>query len=501
MDLTISFKNSQQREIYYSTARCQTFSGGFNNGKSFILCFKALGLLMRFANYRMIIAREKYTDLKRTTMQTFLKMCPTELITTHNEQDGITVFTNGSMIWWLHLDKVDENTLRGIEPNSILVDQAEEIKEAVYHVLDGRLGRWDGAIVPQDLLDKFNGKNGRLQWPYKNERPVAPSYLMLACNPDTEFHFIYRMYHPDSLERNSDFFFIEGEWDPNLGSEESYDSAVKRDKEWVDKYVRGKWGSSSASIHYIRPESILEYEPHLLEQILEKGNLNRVLDHGSTAPTACGWLAALRGVYIAYREYYAENKLISYHRRAIGDLSGTEEYTANYIDPHAFDKASQAKGGLYSVCDEYMDSDLDGPPIVWMKADNNEFATRNRINELLVPSLKFKHPVTGESPAPGLYFIKASEQYPHGCKEMIRQTGAQRKVLLGSIDGKSIYGDDRDENITDHAYDVVRYYVAMHSSMPSKEMKRPPRQSFAFYQAIIKRQLWNNRVSIPRSAA
>lgn len=427
-------------------------------------------------------------------MQTFLKMCPTELITAHNEQDGITVFVNGSMIWWLHLDKVDENTLRGIEPNSILVDQAEEIKEAVYHVLDGRLGRWDGAIVPQDLIERFP------YWPRKNDRYIAPSYFMLACNPDTEFHFIYRMYHPNSLERDSSFFFVEGEWDPELGSEESYAQALKRDPEWIAKYVKGKWGSSSASIHHIDPLSILDYNPSLLEQILSKGNLNRVLDHGSTAPTACGWFAALKGVYIAYREYYVENKRISYHRRAIGDLSGPEEYTADYADPSIFDKASQAKGGLFSVADEYLDSDLDGQPISWLKADNNEFATRNRINELLAPSSKFKHPLTGESPAPGLYFIKSSDEYPNGCKEMIRQLGAQRKVLLGSIDGKSIYGDDRDESIVDHAYDIVRYYVSMHGTQPAREMRRPPRQSFAFYQAISNR-LKGRRAAVPASAA
>ncbi len=487
MQLTIDFKNTGQRLFYYSTDRNQCFSGGFNNGKSFIGCLKSLNLLLLFPNYRMIIAREKYTDLKRTTMQTFFKMCPTEFIASHNEQDGLTVFTNGSMVWWLHLDKVDENTLRGIEPNSVLVDQAEETQEKVYDVLDGRVGRWDGAIVPQDLLDKFPN------WPYKNSKPVVPSYFMLLCNPDTEFHYIYRKYHPESVERNSNYFFVEGEWDRELGSEETYDEAIKRDKEWVDKYVRGKWGTSLSAIHFIHPMSILDFSQDLLESILAKGNLNRVLDHGSTAPTACGWAAAIYGVYIFYREYYVENKMISYHRKAITDLSGSEYYTANYADPSIFHKESQAKGGIYSVADEYMDKDLEGPPLYWLKADNNEYATRNRINELLVPSNKFKHPITKESPAPGIYFIKSGPDYPNGCREIIRQTGAQRKVLLGTIDGKNIYGDDRDENMVDHAYDLVRYYCSMHSLQPRKEERKAPRMSMAYYQALLKRQLGMSR--------
>jgi hypothetical protein len=483
MQLSIEFKNNGQRQFYYSTNRNQCFSGGFNNGKSFIGCLKAQSLLFTFNNYRMIIAREKYTDLKRTTMQTFFKMCPSEFVDSHNEQDGLTVFKNGSMIWWMHLDNVDESALRGIEPNSVLVDQAEETQEKVYDVLDGRVGRWDGAIVPEELLTRFP------EWPYKNGKPVAPSYLMLLCNPDTEFHYIYRKYHPESLERRIDYFFVEGEWDRELGSEETYDEAIKRDQEWVDKYVRGKWGTSNSAIHIIRPQSILDPSADLVRTLIEKGNLCRVMDHGSTAPTCCAWAAAWQGVYIFYREYYVENKIISYHRKAINELSGTEQYTNNFADPHIFDKASQAKGGLYSVADEYLDTSLDGPPIFWQKADNNEFATRNRVNELLMLSGKFKHPVTKESPAPGIYFIKATSDYPNGCREIIRQTGAQRKVLLATLDGKNIYGDDRDEGIVDHAYDVVRYYVAMHGTQPARVQRKAPQNSFAYYNALLKKQL------------
>jgi hypothetical protein len=157
------------------------------------------------------------------------------------------------------------------------------------------------------------------------------------------------------------------------------------------------------------------------------------------------------------------------------------------------DKASQAKGGIYSVADEYRDTDLDAPPLYWQKADNNEFATRNRISELLTVSERFRHPVTKISPAPGLYFIKQSHDYPNGVKEAIRQTGAQRKKILGTYDGKTLYSEDRDDSITDHAYDCVRYYVAMHGTQPKTQMKKPPRNSFAYYQQILKQQLYRDQ--------
>lgn len=483
MELNVSFANPAQREFYYSISRNQVFSGGFNNGKTFAGCFKALSLLLTYQNYRFIIAREKYTDLRRTTMQTFLKMCPSELIESHNEQEGLTRLLNSSMIYWMHLDNVDENSLRGIEPNSILIDQAEETQEKVYDVLDSRVGRWDGAIVPAALMAGSGGN-----WPMsKTGKPIVPSYLMLLTNPDTQFHYIYRKYHPDSLERVKGYFYVEGEWDPNLGSDETYTQAVGRDSEWVNKYVRGQWGLSSAQIHYLPPSAILEYTPELLERIRTRGNLFRVLDHGDSAPTCCLWVAALDGVYVFYREYYVPSKVISYHRTAISELSKGEEYSANYADPSIFKKASQREGGFWSVADEYRTDDTDGPALHWLAADNNEFATRNRINELLLESNRFKHFVTKESPACGLYFIKSSPEYPYGCREAIRQLGAQRKKLLGTIDGKSVYSDDRDESVPDHAYDPTRYFVAMHGASPKEARKRPPRMSFEYYKMVSKR--------------
>src|SRR6267378_3531635 len=149
MELEITFRNPAQREIFYATQRNQCISGGFNNGKTFVMCLKHITLLSTFANYRSIIGRQVYADLKRTTMQTFFKLCPSELIESHNNQDGYTMLKNKSLIHWIHLDKVEESTLRGIEANSVGIDQAEETEEKMYDILDARVGRWDGAEIPE----------------------------------------------------------------------------------------------------------------------------------------------------------------------------------------------------------------------------------------------------------------------------------------------------------------------------------------------------------------
>ena len=33
-----------------------------------------------------------------------------------------------------------------------------------------------------------------------NKKPLVPNYAMLACNPDTELHWLWRRFHPDSQE-------------------------------------------------------------------------------------------------------------------------------------------------------------------------------------------------------------------------------------------------------------------------------------------------------------
>lgn len=484
MDLQIKFSNPQQREAFYSRARNNCFSGGFNNGKTFIYCLKAFILLTTFPKYRYLIARQTYADLKKTTMETFFKICPRDFVERHNEQDGLTILKNGSRIDWSHLDKVEESTLRGFEINSGFVDQAEEIEEKTYDILDSRIGRWDDAIIPENLLSLYPN------WPTNKltEKYIAPSYLDLACNPDTQYHFIYRKYHPQSIERDPLFFFVEGQWDSQLGSKEAYTSALKHDDEWIAKYVRGEWGISSAQIHRVWPESFIEYDKDLIDRIKSKGKLFRVLDHGDSSPTCCLWCAVLDGIFIFYREYYVPNQVISYHRSEIVRLSEGEDYSSNVADPQIFKKTLQKDGGFWTVADEYLTADLDAPSIAFIPADNNEYATRNRINELLKPQVRFRHPITGASPAPGVFFVKRSAEYTNGCNRVITEVPAQRRKLEGYIDGKAYYSDERQDGVADHSYDCVRYLIALHGTAKSIAPRRPKPNTISWYKFLDTRR-------------
>lgn len=505
MDLKIEFWNIEQEQFVFSKARNNRFGGGFGNGKTYAACIKALIFLMSFPGYRVAFCRQVYKNLRSTTMQTFLKVCPKEFIKTHDVQFGLTVFINGSVAYWLHLDTMDEATAKGFEINGLIIDQSEEVDESIFLLMDARVGRWDMAEVPQHLLDAYP------QWPRhpKSNRPLVPNYSDVLDNTsDDEFHWVSRWFDTDSLERKEGWFSIVRQTDDIMNDPRTIAEIKKRDPEWLEKYYYGRKTVSKALLHHIPKEAQIDPDVdfatdedffNFIEIIRKKASLYRVLDHGETDPTCCIWAGCLFNVHIFFGEYYLPNEVISNHRQNIYDISKellgvTEDRNLDLMsamydlaDPSIFSVEGQKKGGFWSVALEYADeTEIDAPPILWNPADNNEMATRNRINELLKFNPRFKHPVTKASPALGMYFIKRGRRWPFGLNNALIQTSQQRKKLLGEINGKKIYSEERDPKIPDHGYDTIRYYVAAHNSGKAHDNRRPPKRSFAALNRIWK---------------
>lgn len=513
MDFKIEFWNDEQEKFCYSKARNNRFGGGFGNGKTYAACIKLLIMLMNFPGYRAAVCRQVYKNLRATTMQTFLKVCPKEFIKTHDVQFGLTVFINGACIYWLHLDSMDEATAKGFEINALIIDQAEEVEEAIYLLMDARVGRWDMAEVPQHLLDAYP------QWPRhpRSDRPLVPNYTDVLDNPsDDEFHWVSRYFDDDSLEKREGYFSIVRQTDDSMNDARTIAQLKTRDPEWLDKYYYGKKVTSKALLHNIPkvcsidPDKAFQTDAEFdafMDWIRKRGRIYRVLDHGETAPTCVLWAAAIQGIHILFGEYYMPNETISVHRQNIWDISQLmlipsginedrrDEYFKSALndvidiaDPSVVDGGTkQKKGKTWTVGDEYLDEEeIKAPPIAWAAADNNELATRNRINELLRPYPTAIHPITKEENSPRIYFVLRSRRWAFGTHNVLVQTSHQRKKLLGEINGKKIYSEERDPKIEDHGYDTLRYYVAEHNKGKTAEWRKPPARSFAHFNRIFK---------------
>lgn len=489
----LEWASSVQAEAFRYGPFPQLASGGFGSGKTFAYCLKGLWLSDTFPRNRGVIFRSVAKELRATTMATFRKLCPPSAYHAPdagwNRMEGLTRLNNGSEILWLGLDNPElENILKGLEINWFLGDQAEDINEEIFDTLYGRLGRWDQAEVPAWLLAREAAAGRPWKWHHPTSgRPIPPIYAMLTCNPDTELHWLYRRFHPESPERRErkipEINIATGQ---ETGRTLSYEdlgyrmfhmpsmenrflpaqnrqALLAHDDAFVRRYVRGEWGLPEGAIHVVDPLSVVPGSPELLDWFRNTCTLHRFLDHGESSPTCCLWMAVDRnGNVFLYREYYLPNALISTHRANITALSEYERYDFNQADPSIFYKEMQKHGGRWSVSDEYADC-REHPTrtaLHWAPADNNELGTRNRINEYLRVDPERIHPITKQTGAPRLFFVTANASYPQGITHALAQTRAQRREKVGTDLGRPVFSDERDDSITDHAYDCVRYGIA-----------------------------------------
>src|SRR3990167_3119417 len=133
----------QQAQFITSTAKFTCFSGGFGAGKTSAGCLRAL-LLSQFPNNFGLIGRNTYPELRDTTRRTFFELCPIEY---YEEERGgqwrlaenLLKFINGSEIIFRHLDTISEKEIFSLNLGWFFIDQAEEIVERVFQILQSRL--------------------------------------------------------------------------------------------------------------------------------------------------------------------------------------------------------------------------------------------------------------------------------------------------------------------------------------------------------------------------
>jgi hypothetical protein len=484
-------------------------SGGWGSGKTYVASLKAICLSTQYRRNRGVIARFVGKELRETTMATFYKLVPPHLYDRslggrRNDQNGYLKFADSeSEVLFIHLDDPETaGILRGLEINWFVIDQAEENPdhmEELFDLLMGRLGRWDVADVPPELLARYE-RDHRQPWPYVHAEkgtPIPPSYPIICCNPDVETHWIYRRFHPESPEYQSKYKALRYTMLEMPSTENQFLGDInltyllQHDDAFVRRNVKGLWGLPEGAIHTIDRLSEVEGSQELLAYFRSACLLYRSMDHGDSAPTCCLWWAVDKdGNCFCMREYYAPNQLISTHRANITALSEHERYENDLADPAIFNPTMQnLKRGRYSVADEYADV-VDQPrstALFWNPADNNELGTRNKINEYLRVDPDRIHPITKQRGSPRLFFVKVNSGYPQGCFHVLRELRAQRRVKIGTDLGRPMFSDERDPSIPDHAVDPVRYFLASRPSLP-RPTTLAPDGSFDQQRRLARRQ-------------
>jgi phage terminase large subunit len=519
----LEFASPQQQTAFEYGPYPLCLSGGYGSAKTWVACMKILFLADMFPGSRWVIARRLWTELQKTTMQTFFKLCPPQIYQPYgrrSDTEKILRLNNGSTIYWMHLDDPEIATIiQGIEINGFFIDQCEEVDEEIFEKLTSRIGRWDMVDMPDWLIDQHPG------WVWRNQDkddgtqgdPIVPPFAIIACNPDNELHWVYKRFHEDSPEKyesqgndletgdpvpsyaEQGYKMLHMPSDSNkFLSQVSLNQLKNKDEQFQRRYRRGEWGIPEGQIHHVDNKSIIPGDVAFLEKLLRRSNIFMTMDYGDSAPNPVTWWAVdpHQNVF-AFQEYYEGCLGIGKHRENVtswmkvplGD--GSEiflEPLRRLADPTIFDKQTGKSGEKWSVAEEWADSVLYPPQtsIWWEAADNNEMSTRERINQYLRVDPNRTHPYTGEKGSPQLFFIQKSSAWPRGIDLVLRQTTSQRRKKVGMVMGKSIFSDERDPKITDHGYDTLRYFIATRTMGPKEASKQLHPRSFKAIQKEIK---------------
>jgi hypothetical protein len=477
---------SPEQQWFFQAGPQPTFLiGGMGAGKTWCGCLKVLHLADLYPKSNIAIVRRAYRQLRATTMTTFYQLCDPSWIADRNDTDGVCRLKNGSEIRFLHLDAENSlGVLASLELSAAYVDQVEEISDRAWDTLTARVGRCTRAVVPRDVVNQYTASTGR-SWPWRlgtdnTGAPVPPRYIFAVGYATDEMHWLEERLSPKSesfahwRERGYQRHIVDSRSNQRNLTKAYLADLLGRDEEFVRRYVRGESGNPEAHVFRLDPDSVLDPEPSFISHIKNTMILHRSLDHGESerSATACLWWATDgEGNIFCWQEYYQVGRVkgrdynVSDFRRAITELSRGLTFRSNLADPAIFvmrrTLAHLDKHQRWSIADEYSDRRMiqEDTQLFWSPAENGEAVTRSRLREYLRPDPNHKHPITRQLGAPHLYFIRATTDYPHGCKFVLAEIRAARYVEISRQGDRPIYGDDRDENVPDHALDAARYFV------------------------------------------
>lgn len=439
--------NPKQADFHALDDKYRLFTGGWGNGKTSAGCVEALALALEYPGSVGLIARKTRPELKATTQDTFFnggrggkptdwKGLPQQLIKSFNKAEQKLTLINDSVIWWWPLD--DPAKLQNLNLGWYLIDQAEEISEDMFLMLEGRL-RQRGAPRKGMLLANPAGHD----WIWKR--------------------FVWLKYpghgyvHATTMDN------------PNLPAD-YIEALMKMPESWRNRFMMGSfdvfegqiWPEFDPEVHTINPFPIPEH-----------WDIYEGIDHGRRNPTAVLWTAFdEKGNAFTFDEHYKAGQLVNYHARTIlerREIHG--QPTRCIIDASA---AAEDPNTGRSVIDEYNDYG-----IFPEHSDRHVIARINRMAEWMRLDPDHPHPLTGETRDEGwprwYIFKNCSHLIEH-----VQQYQWKKKPVTNDEDGP-----EKPKKADDHDVDA-QGYIFMARPQPSVKVMPDPSDKLDWYWRRIR---------------
>lgn len=445
--------NPKQREFHQLGGKYRLFTGGWGNGKTSAGCMEALALALEYPGSTGLIARKTRPELKATTQDMFFNGagggvpgeftgCPQEIIKKFNKTEGRLELINGSVIHFWPLDEPAK--LQNLNLGWYLIDQAEEVTEDMFLMLEGRLRQLQG-----------------------------PRCGLLLANPAGHDwiwkRFVWLEYpgHKYVHAKTRD--------NPNLPAD-YIATLMKMPEAWRKRFMDGSFDVFEGQIYPEFDPDVHTINPFIIEDWWE---ITEGIDHGRRNPTAVLWAAFDdQGNCFIVDEHYEAGQLVGHHAEQILFKRQTwGEPEATIIDASA---AQQDPNTGRSVIDEYFDRG-----IVTQPSDRHVPARLNRIAEWMRLDPDHPHPLTGETRPEGwprLYIFKSCANLI----EHIQQYKWKPKPPTREEDAK-----DEPLKKDDHDVDALGYILM---SRPSPAQLKPEPRDFKSYREQRYWELVNGRI-------
>ena len=423
----------KQADFLLSTNKFACFSGGFGNGKTTAGCLKGI-MLSQFPGNFGLVGRLTYPELRDTTRRTFFELTPPEYYDKASggewrRSENHLVLANGSEIIFRHLDTIAEKELLSLNLGWFYIDQAEEIGERLFLILQSRL---------------------RLN-------TVPRRYGFVTCNPEPGNWIYSRFKKPnDEGTLGKDYYYISATTKENPHLPDDYVPTLLESypEELIKRYIEGQWEVYEGQIypefdrasHVIKPFSI----PKGWERLV-------AIDHGMVNPTCALWGAIdYDNNLFIYDEYY-EAGIVSKHAENILAKSEGQEISFWLIDPSTASKTREKDGMPWSVLEEYEDYGIYATP-----ANREMLAGINRIKEFLKLNPKRMNPVKMETPSPRIFIMS-------NCTNLLWEFPQYQWKKMRNLTDRNEAERPRDYN--DHALDALRYMVMSRFPPPSRQIR------------------------------
>lgn len=195
------------------------YGGAASGGKSYLGCFWILAMCLAYPDTGWLMGRRELTNLKRTTLLTFFKVCSEygiepEKHFNYNQQNNIITFLNGSQIFLMDLGYKPSDPLftrlGGLELTGYFIDEANEVPVEAVNIVKTRTGRRNNdkhKIKPKGL-ETFNPDKGHVYMrffkPWKDGTLPKHRKFIRALpqdNPFTSEDYLEQLRNSDKITR------------------------------------------------------------------------------------------------------------------------------------------------------------------------------------------------------------------------------------------------------------------------------------------------------------